>query len=176
MVEEYSVAAKHPVGFAVVYGQMKPGDLADAVWTAWAKRCGFGLWDLQHFAEHFTGTRKVEFAFRPQFLKCSQDIVRPVDVSIHGAKAIGETFGNETLRSKVVAFVEIVATEYVKDTRIAFQICRMKSQTIQYVMDSPESPLWLFHRHPSHQAVDFIPLIQQVLGKIASVLTRNTRY
>src|SRR5262245_31433117 len=108
---------------------MKSGNLADAIRTTRSKRCSFGLRHLLHYTEHLTRARKVEFAFRTQLLKRGQHIVCPVDVRIHCAEAVRETFGDKTLGCEVVAFVKFVPADDLKNAGIAIEIGRMKRDT-----------------------------------------------
>src|SRR5437667_183970 len=60
---------------------------------------------------------------KPQLrLKAKLDAV---DIDAHGGKAIGETFSHKALGRQVVALVEIVAADDVKNARIAFETARM---------------------------------------------------
>src|SRR6185369_15272579 len=149
---------------------MKPGNLADAVWAAGTERRVFRLGNLKNLAKHFAGSREIESAVRKQFLKRCQDIVRSVHVGVHGAEAVGKTFSNEALSGKVVTLVEFISAQYVKNTWVAVQVCRMKRQAIQQMLDSSKSSFRFLQSNTPHQTVNFITFIQQVLGEIASVL------
>src|SRR4030095_14420541 len=129
---------------------MKSGNLADAIRTARSKRCSFGLRHLLHFAEHLTRARKVELAFRTQLLKRGQHIVCPVDVRIHCAEAVGETFGDKALGREMVAFVKLVPADDLKNAGIAIQVGWMKGDAIRKVTNSSEPLFRFFQRDSSH--------------------------
>src|SRR5262245_51996905 len=155
---------------------MKSGNLADAIRTAWPKRCSFGLRHLLRSAEHLTRARKVELALGTQLLKSGQDIVCSVDVRIHRAEAVGETLGDKALGREMVALVELVATDDLKNAGIAIQIGRMERDAIHNMTNSSEPLFRFFQRDSAHQAMNLIARVQQVLRQITSILSRNPSY
>src|SRR5262245_27036717 len=155
---------------------MESGNLADAIGTARSKGCSFGLRHFLHYAEHLTRARKVELAFRAQLLKCGQDIVCPVDVRIHCAEAVGETLGDKALGREMVALVELVAADDLKNAGIAIQIGRMERDAIHNMTNSSEAAFRFFQRDSAHQAMNLIARVQQVLRQITSILSRNPSY
>ncbi len=175
MIEKDAADAEHVVSLAVVSRQFKSSDLADAVWTAWIKRSRLALGHFAHAAKHLGRSGEIKTALRAQLLKCSQHVMRAVDVDVHRREAVLKTFGHETLRSQVIAFIKHVTTEDVKDARIAFNTRRMKLKPIKQMRDATKPSLRIFHPDAAHQAVNLVAEIQKMFGQIASVLARDAR-
>jgi hypothetical protein len=57
--------------------------------------------------------------------------MRAVNVGIHCREAIGKTLGDETLCSKVIAFIEFVLADYIEDTRVTFKGRTMENYLIK---------------------------------------------
>src|SRR5215831_2006158 len=90
MIEEDAAHAIHSVSLAIIACQLKACAFADAVRTARMERRRFTLRSLPHLAKHFTRAGKVELALRTQLAQRGQHVMRPVDVGVHGGKAVGE--------------------------------------------------------------------------------------
>src|SRR5215203_1229260 len=97
------------------------GDLADAVRTARLKRRALFLRHFVDVTKHLAGAGKVETTVWTQLTQCGEDVVRAVDIHVHGGEAVGETLSHEALCGKVITLVKIVFTKYVKDAGVAFQ-------------------------------------------------------
>src|SRR5262245_42005883 len=94
-----------------------------------------------------------------------------VDVSVQSRKAIGKTLGNETLGGEVIALIEIVLANDMKNARITFKARGMKCYLIQNARDAAYTPLRCFQSDSSDEAVNLITQAEQMLGKVASILT-----
>src|SRR5690242_2464013 len=90
MVEQNPIRAIHAVRLAVVHGQVKAGDFADAVRAARMERRALALRGLAHFAEHLARACEVKPAVGLQLTESRQHVMRAVDVGGHGGEAIRE--------------------------------------------------------------------------------------
>ena len=170
MVEQNSADAEHVIGFAIVQRQVKSCDLADAVWTAGVEWCRFNLRRLPDTAEHLARPRKVKFTFGSEFAQCRKHVMRAVDIDAHGGKAVGEAFSHKALSRQVVALVEIVAAEDVKNAGVAFEAARMQRDSILEMSNPPQTLFGLFERYSSDDSVNLVAQMKQVFGQIAAVL------
>src|SRR5439155_25854781 len=121
---------EHIVGFAVIHREIESCDFADAIRTARVKWSRFDLWLLPHASEHFTGSGKIEPALWLQLTQCREHIVRAIDVDAHCRKAIRKTLGHKALGGEVVALVEFVPTDHVKNTRVTLKTARMQLELV----------------------------------------------
>src|SRR5437868_1032476 len=97
-----------------------------------------------------------------------------VDISVHCGEAVGEAFCDEALSGEMVAFVEIVLANDVKDAGIALQACGVKDDAVQQVNDSFDSSLGVLERNPAHDAMHFITKADEMLRQIASCLSGDS--
>lgn len=70
----------------------------------------------------------------------------------------------------MIALIKLVPADDAKNARIAFEACRMKRHSIQQVINSIESSLWILERNSPDEAVNFVPERKQMLGKVTAVL------
>jgi len=101
--------------------------------------------------------------------------MRPVDVRVHGRKAVRKTLGHETLRRQVIALLKVVLAEDVEDTRVTLEIRWMQGHAVQQVTDATKPRFRRFERHAAHQPMDLIAQVQQVFRQITPILARNSR-
>ena len=59
-----------------------------------------------------------------------------VDVSVHRRESVRETFTDKRLRREVIALVELMTTENVKDAGIAFQASGVQRDLVQQMLDA----------------------------------------
>src|SRR5215472_7742700 len=115
MIKQNPIAAEHSVGFAIIHGQIKSPDFADAVWATRVEWRGLPLWNLTNLAKHLTGSGEVEFALGLQLPQGRKNVMSPIDVCRHGGETIAETFRHKTLSSQVITFIELYATQNVEN-------------------------------------------------------------
>ncbi len=100
--------------------------------------------------------------------------MRAVDVDVHRGKAVGETLGDETLRSEVITLIKIVLAKDVENAGITLEPGRMKSQLIEDVGKTTKARFGRFERDAANESVHFITQAQKVFGKITAVLPGNS--
>src|SRR6185369_10962350 len=125
VIKQDASDAIHSVGFAIVPRQIESGHFADAVRAARMKRGILVLRRVLYLTEHFTRSRKVEAAFRPQLPECGKHVVSPVDVGVHGREAIGKALGDKALGGEMITLVKIILADDVEDAWITLEACRM---------------------------------------------------
>jgi len=96
--------------------------------------------------------------------------MRAVDVDVHCRKAVGETLGDETLRSKVITLIKVVLANDVVNAGITLERGRVKNQPIEDVGKTTKTSVGGFERNSANEAVDFVAQVQKVLCKITAVL------
>ena len=73
----------------------------------------------------------------------------------------------------MIAFVGRDLADHFMNTGITFEGCRVQYDVAAPFTEAAEAVLRILKRHPSHDAVYFVALRQQQLGKIGAVLSRN---
>jgi len=96
--------------------------------------------------------------------------MRAVDVDVHCGKAVGETLGDKTLRSKVITLIKIVLANDVVNAGITLERGRVKNQAIDNVGKTTKASFGGFERNSANDSVDFVTQVQKVLCKITAVL------
>ena len=70
----------------------------------------------------------------------------------------------------MVAFVEVMSTDHVIDTRITFKASWMQRHLIKKMRDALEATLRILQRHSTHKSVYLVVERQQMLREVAAVL------
>jgi hypothetical protein len=109
VVEEDAAGGVHSVRLAVIAGEVKAGDFADAVGGAGLKAGEFVLRDLVDLAEHFAGAGEIEAALGARSPERGEHEMGAVDVGVQGGELVVEGVADEALRGEVVAFVGLHA-------------------------------------------------------------------
>ena len=107
-------------------------------------------------AEHFTRSREIKSTLRLQLFERGQHVMRPIDVRIERRETVRETLRHETLRRQVIALIELVTAEHMKDARVTLQTCSMQNQSILQMQYPPKSLLRRLERHSPHQTMNLI--------------------
>jgi len=97
--------------------------------------------------------------------------MRAVNVSVHRRKSVRETFGDEALCSEVLTLVESVLAKNVKDGRVAFETCGMKSKSFEQVLEPRKASRRVFKGDSPNQTMHLVAQGEQVFGEIAAVLS-----
>ena len=82
--------------------------------------------------------------------------MRAIDVHAHSGEAVRETLSYEALGSEMVALVEIVPADDMKNAGVALETARMELELVLQVSDPAEAPLGLLERHTPNDSVHFI--------------------
>src|ERR1044072_4587078 len=149
-------------------------DFADPVRTAGLKR---RVLLLRHFVDvpkHLTRAREVKSTLRPQLPQRREHVVGAVDVHVHGRKAVGEAFRNETLGREVVTLVKIVFAEDVENTRITLETGRVQRDAVHQMIDAAEPRFRRFEGHTTDQPVHFITQTKEIIREVTTILTGNS--
>src|ERR1700694_4762118 len=93
-----------------------------------------------------------------------------VDVRVHRREAVCETFADETLRSKVIALVELVLTDDMEDAGVALEARRMKHPVVQKMFDASQAKIRRFERDVPDESVHLVPEAEEMFGQVAAVL------
>ena len=117
---------------------------------------GLALRRLVYLSEHFARSGEIEPALGLHFPQRRQDIVRPVDVGVHGRKTIRKAFGNETLGGQMITFVELLLGENVEYAGIAVQASRMQVNAIQAVLQAAKTQPGLLQGDAPNQSMNLI--------------------
>src|SRR5215203_6180187 len=132
------------------------GDLADAVRTARLKRRALFLRHFVNVAKHLAGARKIEATLWTKLTQGSEDVMRAVDIHVHGGEAVGKTLSHEALCGKVITLVKIVFAEYVKDAGVTLETCWVQRYAVEQMLNAAESCFRYFECDATHQAVHFV--------------------
>src|SRR6185503_10539738 len=173
VVEQNPTDTVEPIRFTIISGQMKSGHLTDAVRAAWLKRGGLFLRDFVDVTKHLARTREVESTIGPQLTDRCQNIVRAVDIHVHGGKAVSKALRHEALGRKVIALVKIMGAEDVEDTGIALETSRVQRDAVEDVGNAFESGFRGFEGHSPDQAMHLIAQTPEVIGEITAILPGN---
>src|ERR1051325_11931875 len=128
---------------------MKPRDFADSIRAARLKRRALRLRHFADIPKHLTRPGKVKTTTGPQLTQRRQDVVRAVDVRVHGREAVGKTLGHKALRRQVITLVKIVFAEDMENAGVTLEIRRMQGDTVQQVTDATESRFGSLEGHPA---------------------------
>src|SRR5207302_11348789 len=96
--------------------------------------------------------------------------MRAVDLLVHRQESVRESSTDQRLCREVVALVELMTSENVKDARIAFQAGGVQGYLVQQILDAIESASRIFERHAPHQPMHFIAEREQKFGQVTAVL------
>src|SRR5687767_7019881 len=94
----------------------------------------------------------------------------PIDIHVHGRKAVCKTFRHETLGSEVIALVKVVMANNMKNARIAFKTGRVKNQPVEEMSDPAKPSFRCFQGNTPHQTVNFISETQEMLRQVTAIL------
>src|SRR5579871_4940794 len=97
-----------------------------------------------------------------------------VDVHIHCGKAICKTLRYEAKGGQVIAFVELVASEDVKNARVAFEARGVQREVARQVSNSTQPLLGLLDGDSPYDSVDLVTQSKQVFGQVTSILASNS--
>src|SRR5678815_5037935 len=100
--------------------------------------------------------------------------MRAVDVDVHCSKAVGETLGDETLRSKVITLIKVVLANDVVNAGITLERGRVQNQPIDDVGKTTKTNVRRFERNSANESMDFVAQAQKIFSEIATVLTDYT--
>ena len=160
MIKKNAARGVNSICLAIISRQMKAGDFADPVRTPREKVRRLLLRHLVGIAEHLTRSGKIKLTFRAQLANRGEYIVSAADVGIQSREAVDKAFGDKTLGREVIALVEVVLAEDVKNARVTFQTRGMKDESIDYGVDAAEPGFGRFKRDAPHESMNFITQIE----------------
>src|SRR5580658_1929909 len=128
MVEKDTSATEHAVRLPIVHIQVISRNLADAIRTSGMKWRGRTLRRFTRAPEHLTGSCEVEFTSWLDLAYACEQIVRSIDIRVHGRESIGKTLRNKALSSQMITLVKLTSSEDLKDAWIAFEARCMEYQ------------------------------------------------
>jgi hypothetical protein len=79
------------------------------------------------------------------------------------------------LRRQMIALVELILAENVKDAGVTVEIGGMDLDFVQDASQSAETVLGLLERNPPDQTVDFISQTEQMFRQVTTVLASDSR-
>ena len=96
-----------------------------------------------------------------------------VNVRIHRREAICKTFCNKALSCEVITFVEMRATELLKDGWVTLQTANATGCG-QDMSQAGQSMCLILESYSAHKPMDLISKIKKILGQITPILSCDT--
>ena len=73
-----------------------------------------------------------------------------IDVCVHRRESVGKALGDKTLGGKMVALIELIPADDMKDGWVTLQASGVKLNAIQQVLDATKASLRILQRNASY--------------------------
>ncbi|MNL02313.1 hypothetical protein D3C87_1228140 [compost metagenome] len=180
MVEENAVGGVNPVGFPVVDDDPVGVELGHRIGTTGVERCGFALRNLLNHAVELGGRRLVEagLLLKSQDPNGLEEAQGPHGIDVR--RVLGGLEGDldVALRGEVVDLVGLDLLDDPDQIGGVGQVSVMQVKPAVGVMGilvEVVDAIGIEQGSPALDPVDLIALLQQQLGQIRTILSRNPR-
>src|SRR5438445_9491552 len=135
------------------------------------ERRGLSLRNFAGLSEHLTRGCEIEPRMRGNLPYGGKDVVRAVDIDVHGREFILERIAHKALRCQVVALVRLDLLHHRENACIALERRRMQLDPVEQMSDPEHAMMRIFESDASHDSMDFVSLLEQQLGEVRTILS-----
>ena len=155
---------------AIVHGDPVPVDLRHAVWASRIEWRRLTLRRFVHLAEHLARAGLIEPGVRRRLLHCLEHARHAEGREFAGEHRLCPGRLDEALRGEVVDLIRLVVAHDIRERCLIEQICRHQLD----VIDEVTNPLIRCGRASPYNADHLVTLLEEELGEIGAILTRDT--